>query len=288
MPEYKDLSLLKNKNLFIFDMDGILWNSMEPIPSGIRAVQKLSTLGKQVVFLTNNSSKSRKSYKELLSQLGISCEIKDIFTSGYLTAKILSHLYPSAKIFVIGEEGLISELKLEGFKILNEEFPDLENKESIPINVEADLVVVGWDRKVTYNKFRTAMTLIKNGAKFYATNDDASFPAPNNQLWPGTGAIVAFLSTALNEKPENIFGKPNPDGILSILRINKMLPDEAVLIGDRLNTDILGGNRAGITTIAVETGINNRQDLLKAPKEQHPTHFFTNLDELIKRTFFSN
>ncbi len=288
MPEFKDLSLLKNKTLFIFDMDGILWNSMEPIPSGISAVQKLHKLGKQVVFLTNNSSKSRESYKEILSQLGISCEIKDIFTSGYLTAKILSCLYPSAKIFVIGEEGLITELKLEGFKILNEEFPDLENKESIPINIRADLIVVGWDRKVTYNKFRTAMSLIKNGAKFYATNDDASFPAPNNQLWPGTGAIIAFLSTALNKKPENIFGKPNPDGILSILRINKTLQDEAVLIGDRLNTDILGGNRAGITTIAVETGINNRQDLLKAPQEQHPTYFFTNLDELIKRNFFRN
>lgn len=280
--------MLKNKKLFIFDIDGTLCTgTKEPIPSGIRAVQKLRSLGKQVVFLTNNSSKSRESYKELLSQLRINCEIKDIFTSGYLTAQILSRLYPSAKIFVIGEEGLISELKLEGFKILNEEFPNIENAESIPNNIRADLVVVGWDRKVTYNKFRTAMILIKNGAKFYATNDDASFPAPNNQIWPGTGAIIAFLSTALNEKPVKIFGKPNTEGILSILRIYKTLPNEAILIGDRLNTDILGGNRARITTIAVETGVNNRKDLLKAPKEQHPTYFFSNLDEFIKSTFFS-
>ncbi len=280
--------MLKNKKLFIFDMDGVIYRTNEPIPSGIRAVHKLRSMKKQVVFLTNNSSKSRESYKEFLNQLGIICEIEDIFTSGYLTAQILSSLYTSAIIFVIGEEGLISELKLEGFKILNEEFPDIENMESIPINVRADLVVVGWDRKVTYNKFRTAMTLIKNGAKFYATNDDASFPAPKNQLWPGTGAIVAFLSTALNEKPKKIFGKPNPEGILSILKINNISPSEAVLIGDRLNTDILGGNRAGITTIAVETGINNKKDLLKAPKEQHPTYFFTNLDELFKRNFFRN
>lgn len=277
--------MLKNKKLFIFDMDGVIYRTKEPIPSGIRAVQKLRSLGKQVVFLTNNSSKSRESYQELLSQLGIKCEIKDIFTSGYLTAQILSSLYPSAKIFVIGEEGLISELKLEGFKILNEEFPEIENSESIPTDFRADLVVVGWDRKVTYNKFRTAMVLIKNGAKFYATNDDASFPAPNNQLWPGTGAIIAFLSTALSQKPENIIGKPNPEGILSILRINNTLPNDAVLIGDRLNTDILGGNRAGITTIAVETGINNKQDLLNAPQDQHPTYFFTNLDELLNYPF---
>ena len=280
--------MLKNKKLFIFDMDGVIYRTREPIPSGIRAVQKLRSMGKQVVFLTNNSSKSRESYKEFLSQLGIICEIKDIFTSGYLAATILSPLYPSANIFVIGEVGLISELKSAGFKILNEEIPDIENMESIPINFRADLVIVGWDRKVTYNKLRTAMALIKNGAKFFGTNDDASFPAPNNQLWPGTGAIIAFLSTALNQKPEKIFGKPNPDGILSILRINKILPNEAVLIGDRLNTDILGGNRAGITTIAVETGINNQQDLLDAPQDQHPTYFFTNLDELITSTFFRN
>jgi len=273
--------MLKNKKLFIFDLDGVIYRTSEPIPSGIRAVQKLHSLGKQVVFLTNNSSKSRESYKEFLSQIGIMCEIKDIFTSGYLTAQILSSLYPSAKIFVIGEEGLISELKLEGFKILNEEFPNNENEELIPNNITADLVVVGWDRKVTYNKLRTAMTLINNGAKFYATNDDASFPAPNNQLWPGTGAIVAFLSTALNKKPEKIFGKPNPDGILSILKNYNISPSEAILIGDRLNTDILGGNRAGIVTIAVETGVNNRQDLVNTPQEQHPTYFFTNLDELI-------
>ena len=151
----------------------------------------------------------------------------------------------------------------------------------IPNSVASDLVVVGWDRKVTYNKLRTAMVLIRNGAKFYATNDDASFPAPNNQLWPGTGAIVAFLSTALNKKPEKIFGKPDPDGILSILKKYNISPNEAVLIGDRLNTDILGGNRAGIVTIAVETGINNRQDLENTPQEQHPNYFFTNLDELI-------
>ncbi|QEE17561.1 HAD-IIA family hydrolase [Promethearchaeum syntrophicum] len=274
--------MLENKKLFILDMDGVIFlGQKEPIPSGIRAVQKLRSMGKQVVFLTNNSSKSRDSYKQFLSHIGITCEIEDIYTSGYLTAQILSRLYPSATIFVIGEEGLISELKLEGFKILNEEFPNVENEELIPNNMEADLVVVGWDRKVTYNKLRTAMTLIKKGAKFYATNDDASFPAPNNQLWPGTGAIVAFLSTALNEKPEKIFGKPNPEGILSVLKNYNILPSEAVLIGDRLNTDILGGNRAGIVTIAVETGINNRKDLVNTPHDQHPTYFFTNLDELL-------
>ena len=95
--------MLRNKKLFIFDLDGVIClGGNEPIPSGIRAVQKLRSLGKQVVFLTNNSSKSRESYKKLLSQLGILCEIKDIFTSGYLTAQILSRLYSSANIFVIG------------------------------------------------------------------------------------------------------------------------------------------------------------------------------------------
>lgn len=282
MSEKIDLCSLKNKKLFIFDMDGVIYRTREPIESGIRTIKKLQSLGKQVAFFTNNSSKSRESYKKLLDRLEIDCSIEDIFTSGHITASILSHQYPAAEVFVIGEEGLISELKLHGFRILNDLYPNLEAKDELEDKFSADLVIVGWDRKVTYNKLRIAMTLIINGAKFYATNDDASFPAPNNQLWPGTGAIIAFLATALNKKPEKIFGKPNPEGVVSILNYYKITPNDAVLIGDRLNTDILGGNRAGIITIAVETGINKREDLNSTPSEQHPTFFLSDLDELVK------
>ncbi|UYP45013.1 hypothetical protein NEF87_001298 [Candidatus Lokiarchaeum ossiferum] len=276
--------MLKKKDLFIFDMDGVLYRTSEPIPSGIACVKKLRDLGKIVVFLTNNSSKTPENFAQKLYDMGLQVESELIYTSATITAMQLSSQYRNAQVYVIGEHGLYQALKDQGFTVLNEIYPNIEDLTIIPEDLTADLVVVGWDTHVNYNKFRVAMMLILKGAQFYATNDDASFPAPGT-FWPGSGANVAFLSTALGKAPEKIFGKPFPDGIQTILQHYHKDPDSAVLVGDRLSTDILGGNHAKITTVFVETGINSHDDVSRVSEEQKPTYTFPLLSDMIDKYF---
>lgn len=277
--------MLTKKDLFIFDMDGVLYRTSEPITSGIACVKKLQDLGKSVVFLTNNSTKTPENFAKKLNNMGLQVESNSIYTSATITAMQLAPQYQGGRVYVIGEHGLYQALKDQGFTILNETYPKINTLTSLPEDLEAELVVVGWDTQVTYNKFRVAMMLILKGAHFFATNDDASFPAPGT-FWPGSGANVAFLATALGKVPEKIFGKPFPDGIKTILHQYQIDPDSAVLIGDRLSTDILGGNRAKITTVFVETGINTQKDVLQASEDQKPTYSFPLLSDMI-HDFFS-
>jgi HAD superfamily hydrolase (TIGR01450 family) len=268
-----------NKKIFIFDMDGVLYRTNDPIPSAINFVKSLKKLGKMVAYLTNNSTKTKVEFAKKLTNMGLETSSEEIYTAAYLSAEMLAPRYPKAKVFVIGENGLYTALKDKKFEILNETYPDLENALIIPEGIVADFVIVGMDTKVTYNKLRTAMMLIINGAKYFATNNDASFPAPGT-LWPGSGAIIAFLSAALAFPPKQIFGKPQPDGVFEILKSHQIDPNDAVVIGDRLTTDIAAGNNAGVMTIAVETGINCRADAIGKSSQLQPTFFVKDLSEL--------
>ncbi|MHA1777760.1 MAG: HAD-IIA family hydrolase [Promethearchaeota archaeon] len=271
---------LRDKELFIFDLDGVIYRASSPIPEAIKFLSLLKQNDKKYVFLTNNSSKTREMFSHKLKAFNIEVDPSDIFTSAYLAADFLSTKFPGGSAFLIGELGMYEIMKKAGFCILNEEDPEIIDMEILPPDIRADFVLVGWDRHVTYNKFRCAMMLIQKGAKFYATNTDTSFPGPDS-FWPGAGALVAFLQTALQHPPKKIFGKPDPSGINLILRKFEIQKERAVMIGDRLTTDILAGNRARITTVAVETGIHKRDHLNHFSNDCTPTLFVSSLSELI-------
>ena len=281
--------LLDKKKIFIFDMDGVLYRHTEPIPGASEVINELYRRGKIVVFLTNNSTKTPTQYVEKLKTIGISADEEHIFTSATITAHFLAeeYLQDSAEedhhenrrkviVYVVGERGLREALEEKGFILLNDLRPDLEEHHLLPEDVQADLVVMGMDTHLTYAKMRTAMMLILKGAEFYCTNADYNFPVPGT-LWPGTGAQVAFLQTALNRPPKKIFGKPSPEGILMILKKFGVSRQDAVVIGDRFNTDIWAGNNAGVDTVAVETGINTSADLDETPPEQRPKYIYRDL-----------
>ena len=276
--------MLALKKTFIFDMDGVVYRDMEPIQSAIDAIKFLRTLGKKTIFMTNNATKTRESFAEKLENMGLPTPPSDIFTSAYIAAEALAKEYPNGKAYVVGEQGLKTAMKSQGFQIINEECPEIENMKNLPIDVVADFVISGMDTQVTYSKLRTAMMLVLKGAHYYASNDDANFPAPGT-LWPGSGAIVAFLATALETPPRKVFGKPHIEATQSVLSALGTNAEDVVMIGDRLTTDILGGNRANITTVCVETGISARADLTKFPKEYHPTYFYPTLSEMINEHF---
>jgi phosphoglycolate/pyridoxal phosphate phosphatase family enzyme len=277
--------MLSEKKIFIFDLDGVVYRGSDPIPSAITAINKLKTLGKKIVFLTNNATKTRESFAKKLNSMGIPANENDIYTSSYLATIALAKEYPKGQVFVIGEEGLIYDLKHVGFTILNEKYPELDAVSKIPAEITADFVIVGMDTKVTYYKFRTALMLINKGAHFYATNDDANFPAPDT-IWPGAGANVAFVSTAAMQPPRKVFGKPYPYGIEMILSTFRFSKETCVAIGDRLNTDILAGNRAGVDTVCVGTGISTEKEIIAAQGDLKPRYYFSTLLEMMN-SFFS-
>ncbi len=244
---------LKDLKLAIFDLDGVIYRGNSLIPKSDKVIKDLKENSVKIVYNTNNSTATRQMYVDRLSDFNIISDINDFFTSALITAGEITSLKQNATIFVIGEVGLKEELEMKGHTVVN--FNSDSN--------DVDYVIVGMDRDFNYKKLAFAQNCILQGhAQFYATNADSTFPVAN-RLLPGAGVMVNALQTCTNQKPLKIFGKPNPFGINAILTNTNTPPEKSVIFGDRLNTDILAGNRAKINTILVLTGVTKESDVKK-------------------------
>ncbi len=252
---------------FIFDLDGVLYIQNEPIESGLAFANRVREAGKRRLFLTNNSKFTRHDYREKLSRMGIvGVEEDEILTSAYVAVLYLKENRDIAgrSAFPLGGRGLREELESAGLAVL--EGDD---------GRRADFVLVGWDTELTFDRLKNAVLAINAGADFIATNDDATFPAPDG-LWPGAGAIVAAVERATG-KPPVIVGKPHRCMMDSALAHLGGPPDRILMIGDRLETDVLGGLRVGVKTALVLTGVSQREDV--AQSEYLPDYVLESLGE---------
>ncbi|MHA1265685.1 MAG: HAD-IIA family hydrolase [Candidatus Helarchaeota archaeon] len=236
------MDLLKIQ-LFIFDLDGVIYLGNGPIPKAKEVITSLKEKGKKVFYLTNNSTRTRSQFAEKLRQMGIQVTSNQIITSAYATAQYIKNLKPKASIYLIGEEGLFQEFKSAKFTIYSE----------INFKQKVDFVVIGLDRQFNFQKLATALCVLERGAQFIATNDDPTLPTEHGNL-PGAGALVAALQTAYGAKPLIIIGKPNTFMLDFILKQSKIHPKDAVIIGDRYTTDIMAGINAHMRTIMVKSG----------------------------------
>jgi len=237
--------------VYVFDLDGVLYLGDTAIPHAADAVRRLEAQNKLVYFLTNNSGRTRADYQEKLMQVnGLDIAESQIFTSAYATALYLRALGASGRtVFVIGEAGLASEMEAVG-GLRAVRVPD-----SVPFT-DIDYVVVGIDRQFTYDKLRFAHAAITRGhAQFIATNRDSTFPMEVGEI-PGGGSLVAALATAAGREPLTI-GKPETHAYEAILQAANAPAAQSVMIGDRLDTDIAVGNRAGAKTVLVLTGVTS-------------------------------
>lgn len=206
-------------------------------------------------FLTNNSTRTRAQYAERLRRMGIECQEHEVITSGYATAEYLHSVAPDgARVLVIGEEGLKVELRLAGL--------------SLSENGPVEFVVVGMDRGFTYEKLRRAQQAILEGAEFIATNPDSTYPMEEG-LIPGAGSIVAAVEKASGRRPK-VIGKPEPFMLELALRLSGARREESVVVGDRLDTDILAGNKVGMVTVLVLTGVTTEDEARRAKGELRP------------------
>lgn len=253
------LDLRKIKG-FIIDLDGCIYRGENPLPYAKEFIEFLREKSYKILFLTNNSTQLPQNYQKKLINMGIDAREDEFITSGIATALYLKNWKEKGKVYVIGESALKDAILREGWEITDE-------------NVDA--VVVGLDRNFTFDKLRRANFLIRNGAKFIATNPDKTFPLENS-IEPGAGSIVASIASASQKRPI-IIGKPSPYiGKIAISKLN-LKPSEVIILGDRIDTDILFAKRLKAPSILVLTGVTDEDDLRKSRFK--PNLIFRNLLE---------
>jgi 4-nitrophenyl phosphatase len=247
----------------VADMDGVLWRGDEPLPGMAAFFDLLRALGLPFALATNNSSKSPADYVGKLARLGIAgVQESQIVTSGTATVTYLETHYPAGTaVHVLGGDGLKHMITAGGFNLAD----------------DAPVVVVGIDFQLTYDKLKRAALLIRGGADFIGTNDDATFPSPDG-LVPGAGSLLAALHTATGHAP-NVMGKPGAPMFHAALRAVGTPIERTLMIGDRLNTDIMGAQAVGLRTALVLTGVTTRDEL--AQSSAQPDYVYDGLPALI-------
>ena len=228
----------------VIDMDGVLYRSDSPLPGLHAFFAFLRERSLPFILATNNSTRTPREYVEKLARMGVRVAPEEILNSGQATARVLGGEYPpGTRAHVFGSPALWEAMAAEGFVLADE-------------NVE--LVVASMDRDVTYEKLKRATLLIRGGAHFVATNLDPTYPADEGLL-PGTGALIAALQAASGVEPR-VIGKPEPTMFQLAMAQMSARPETTATIGDRVDTDILGGQRAGLITICVLSGSSSRAE----------------------------
>ncbi|MEO8356927.1 MAG: HAD-IIA family hydrolase, partial [Chloroflexota bacterium] len=223
----------------IIDMDGVIWKSDAPIGDLAATFTRIRERGLTFVFATNNSTKTSEQYVARLKEFGVDVEPWQVITSAHAVAHALAQkFHPGTKVFMIGEDGVRMALLERGYEILS--------MEDAPL---AEVVVMGIDRDITFQKISEAALLVRRGIPFYTTNTDKSFPTPRGEI-PGSGAWVSIIVTATDVQPI-VAGKPSP--FLMELSLEKLgtKKEETLVVGDRLETDIAAGQAVGCPTALV-------------------------------------
>lgn len=232
---------------FIFDLDGTVYLDEDIIDGAVEAIRELKNRGDKVVFLTNKSISTRLDYVNKLKRLGIDATLDQVINSNYITARYLKdHLKTGESVLVIGEQPLFEELIEMGISITDNE-------------KQAKYVVLGWDRKFTYDKINKAFQAWLNQAKIIATNPDRSCPINGGEI-PDCGAMIGALEGATGKPIEAVTGKPSK--LMAEYVVSKVLnmkPSDCYIVGDRLETDIKMGNENGLNSVLVLTGITKSE-----------------------------
>lgn len=251
----------------ISDMDGVLWRQDDALPGFHDFFTQLQQHNTPFTLATNNSSKSIDDYLTKFAAMGVQLQPQNLMTSALATADYLKAHYPAdALVHVLGGNGLRVAIQAAGFTLADD---------------DVAAVAVGLDWNLTYAKLQQATYLIQRGADFIASNTDATFPTPEGNA-PGAGSLVAALKTATQREPI-VIGKPHPPVFEAALRSLGTRPEETLMIGDRLDTDIVGAAQLGIQTAMVLTGISSEADITNSHIK--PDHVFGSLADVVEALF---
>ncbi len=235
---------------YVFDLDGVVYRGGHPIEGAVEKINSLISEGEKVIFLTNNSTLTRGQFAEKLKKVGVMTDAGMVINSTYASALHLTEVFGRpCCVYAVGECGLAQEFEKYGFEVIRHDAR----------TGRADAVVVGLDREFTYEKLRCAHSHIAAGARFFATNADSTMPVEHGFV-PGCGSIVASIRTASGIEPE-VVGKPHDPMMRILIKEYNLQPEKCILVGDRLDTDIVAGNKFGFYTVLVLTGVSSREDV---------------------------
>jgi NagD protein len=229
---------------YLIDMDGVIYRGHDLIPGADRFIQELLDQQLPFLFLTNNSQRTRRDVATRLQRLGIPVEEEHVFTCAMATARFLAHQRPGGTAYVIGEGGLLTALHNNGYAIVDR---------------DPDYVVIGEGRTITFEMLEAALNMVLGGARLVATNLDPNCPTQTGTR-PGCGAIVGMLEAASGLKAFSV-GKPSPVMLRAARKELGLTAEQTVVIGDTMDTDILGGVQLGYKTVLVLSGSTRREDL---------------------------
>lgn len=258
--------LVDGYRLVVFDLDGVIYLIDRPIPGAVEAVQRLHAGGHAVAYATNNASRRSSEVADLLTGMGVPARADEVLTSAAAAAEVLRDRLPAdAPVLVVGADALRAEIRAVGLR---------------PVDLAEDsplAVVQGYGPRVGWPELAEAAVAIREGATWVATNTDRTLPSGRGPL-PGNGALVAALRTALDREPDLVVGKPEPALFTTAAR--RAESGGCLVVGDRLDTDIEGARRAGLTSLLVLTGVSGVADLLVAAPQARPTYVSLDLSGL--------
>jgi NagD protein len=249
---------------FIFDLDGTVYLSEALIPGARETIEWLRGREHPVVFVSNKPLESRADYAAKLTRLGVPTPAGQVINSSLVLVRYLGREMPGATVFAIGEPPLLEELRAAGFR-LSEDAAEIE------------AVIASFDRTFDYHKLDVGFQALRRGARFFATNADATCPVVGGEI-PDAGAVIGALEGCSKRKLELVAGKPSPLIVQVALEQLGRRAEECFMVGDRVETDILMGHQAGMRTVLVLTGVTRRADLAHAPAQ--PDHVLESIAEL--------
>jgi phosphoglycolate/pyridoxal phosphate phosphatase family enzyme len=252
--------------LIVLDLDGVVVLGDRPVDGAPEALQRLREMGKKIRFVTNNASRRRDEVAALLTTIGVAAAADEVLTSAAAAAQVLAERFArGSRVLVIGAQALADEVTAAGLTVVTGAADE-------PV-----AVVQGYGPKVGWEQLAEACVAIRGGAQWIATNTDKTLPTPRGPL-PGNGALVAALTTALDRQPDLVVGKPEPALFLAAAR--EAGSTGTLIVGDRLDTDIMGANRAGMDSLLVLTGVATAEAAQGATAAQRPTFVAKDLSGL--------
>jgi 4-nitrophenyl phosphatase len=260
---HSSMERLQRVGCFLLDMDGTFYLGNRLLPGALDFTALLEQRGIPYLFLTNNSSRTRREYADKLRRLGLDLPDHRIFTSGEATALYLQKQQPNARLYVVGTPALEAEFREHGFTLTAE---------------QPDFAVLGFDTTLTYEKLRILCDLLTAGVPYIATHPDINCPTENGFM-PDIGAMIELIAASTRRRPDVIIGKPYPPIALAVAEKTGLPVEQLCMVGDRLYTDIALG-QAGLLTVLVLSGETSPADLPGSPFQ--PDLVMENLAELFQ------
>ncbi|ELZ91282.1 putative HAD superfamily sugar phosphatase [Haloferax mucosum ATCC BAA-1512] len=250
----------------VLDVDGTVVRGDEAIPGALDGLAAIDAAGLDRLFVSNNPTKAPKRYEARLGRAGIDASADEIVTSGTTTTAYLADRHPGARTFCIGESGLCDQLSAAGLELVG-------------AHDDPEVVVVAIDREFDYDDLRDAGVALRDGAAFYGTDPDILIPAADGDI-PGSGAIINAVAGVAERDPDAILGKPSSVAREYVLDRLGLPPEDVLIVGDRLDTDIAFGLAAGMETAVVRTGVTD--DAALARSEYEPDHVLDGLGDVYR------